>query len=292
MNKLSREKRIQILALLVEGMSMRAIARVADVSFNTVKKLMIDAGKACAAHHDQAIRNVPAKRVQCDEIWAFVYAKQKNVEKAKAAPEGAGDVWTWTALDSDSKLLISYDMGSRDAGTAWDFMHDLKDRIASRVQLTTDGLSAYLEAVEGAFGAGIDYAMLVKIYGEAEKEERRRYSPAKCMASEKRRITGDPDPAAISTSHVERHNLSIRMSLRRFTRLTNAFSKKAENHYWLFALYATHYNFVKVHGKLRVTPAMEVGLTETLHDMGWLVDLVDATLPKPKRPATYRKSSN
>lgn len=292
MNKLSREKRITILNLLVEGMSMRATARAAGVSFNTVKKLLIDAGQACAAHHDAAVRNVRARRVQCDEIWSFVYAKQKNVETAKAAPEGAGDVWTWTALDSDSKLMISYDMGARDAGVAYTLMHDLKDRISTRIQLTTDGLNVYLEAVEDAFGGAIDYAMLVKIYGEATEEERRRYSPAKCLAAEKRRIEGDPDPAAISTSHVERHNLSIRMSLRRFTRLTNAFSKKIQHHFWLFAIYATHYNFVRVHGSLRVTPAMEAGLTDTLHDMGWLVDLVDESAPKPRRPKSYRKRNS
>ncbi len=290
MNRLPRDKRIQILNMLVEGMSMRAIARVAGVSFNTVSKLMIDAGKVCAAYHDETVREVTARRVQCDEIWAFVYAKEKNVETAKAAPEGAGDVWTWTALDSDSKLMISFDVGGRDAGIAHDFMHDLKARIANRVQLTTDGYGAYLEAVESAFGGAVDYAQLVKIYGEAPEPERRRYSPAKCRGAEKRSITGDPDPAAISTSHVERHNLSIRMGLRRFTRLTNAFSKKAENHYWLFALYAVHYNFVRVHKTLRVTPAMEAGLTDTLHDMGWLADLIEAAQPKPNRPRTYKKA--
>ena len=289
MNKLSRDKRKLILNLLVEGSSMQSIARTVGVSINTVTKLLVDAGTACAAYHDATVRNVASKRVQCDEIWAFVYAKQKNVEAAKAAPEGAGDVWTWTALDSDSKLLISYEIGTRDAGTAYEFIHDLKDRLANRVQLTTDGHRPYLEAVEDAFGAGIDYAMLVKIYGEASREERRRYSPAKCLASEKRRIEGDPDPAAISTSHVERHNLSMRMGMRRFTRLTNAFSKKLANHLHMASLYAVHYNFLRLHKTLRVTPAMEAGLTDTLHDFDWLVDLIDAAAPKPNRPKTYRK---
>lgn len=289
MNKLSREKRRMILSMLVEGMSMRSIASTVGVSFNTVSKLMVDAGRACAAHHDATVRGVAAKRVQCDEIWAFVHCKEKNVERAKAAPEGAGDVWTWTAIESDSKLMLSYDMGARDAGVAYEFMHDLKDRITNRIQLTTDGLSVYLEAVESAFGGAIDYAMLIKVYGEPPEEERRRYSPAKCRSVEVRRIEGDPDPAHINTSYVERHNLSIRMRNRRFTRLTNAFSKKLENHFLLFALYATHYNFVRIHQSLRVTPAMEAGLTDTLHDMDWLVDLVDAAAPKPNRPKTYRK---
>ena len=201
----------------------------------------------------------------------------------------AGDAWTWAALDADTKLVVSYDVGDRSAGTAFEFIHDLKDRLASRVQLTTDGHRVYLEAVESAFGGGIDYAMLVKIYGEATEEERRRYSPGKCLATDKRRILGDPDPAHVSTSYIERQNLSMRMGMRRFTRLTNAFSKKLENHYHMVSLYFVHYNFVKVHGSLRVTPAMAAGLTETLHDMDWLVDLVDAAAPEPNRPKTYRK---
>ena len=292
MNKLSREKRKMVLSMLVEGASMRSISRTVGCSINTVSKLLVDAGKACAAYHDAAVRNVPSKRVQCDEIWAFCYAKEKNVETAKAAPEGAGDVWTWTAID-ENKLIVSYEVGGRDAGTAYEFMHDLAARLSHRVQLTTDGYGAYLEAVESAFGGAIDYAMLIKIYGEPSEEERRRYSPSKCKGIEVRRIEGDPDPAHINTSHVERQNLSMRMGMRRFTRLTNAFSKKVENHLHSLSLYFVHYNFVRIHKSLRVTPAMQAGLTDTLHDMDWLVDLVDAAAPKPRRPATYkRRNSN
>lgn len=266
---------------------MRSISRIVDVSINTVTKLLVDAGNTCAAYHDATVRNVPSKRIQCDEIWSFCYARDKNVEKAKAAPVGAGDVWTWTGLDSDSKLIVSYEVGDRSARTAFEFMHDLKDRLANHVQLTTDGHSAYLEAVEDAFGGAIDYAMLVKIYGEAE-EGRRRYSPAKCIAARKVRVMGDPDSAAISTSHVERHNLSMRIGMRRFTQLTNAFSKKLENHLHMLSLYFVHYNFIRIHKTLRVTPAMEAGLSNTLHDLDWLVDLAEAAAPKPQRPKTYR----
>ena len=288
MNRLSRAKQKMILSLLVEGSSMRSISRTVGVSINTVTKLLVDAGNACAAYHDATVRNVPSKRIQCDEIWSFCYTKERNVQRAKAAPQGAGDVWTWTALDSDSKLIISYEIGDRFARTALEFMHDLKDRLANRVQLTTDGHRVYLEAVESAFGGAIDYAMLVKIYGEPEELERRRYSPARCLDTRHVRITGRPDPKAISTSHVERHNLSMRMGMRRFTRLTNAFSKKLENHLHMVSLYTTYYNFCRIHKSLRVTPAMEAGLTDTLHDMDWLVDLVEAATPKPRRPKTYR----
>ena len=290
MNRLPHEKRRQILSLLVEGASLRSISRVVDVSVNTVMKLQVDAGKACAAYHDATVRGVRASRVQCDEAWAFCYAKQKNVDAAKAAPEGAGDVWTWQALDSDSKLVIAYMVGSRDAGAAYDFIHDMKDRLAHRVQLTTDGHRPYLEAVEDAFGGAIDYAMLIKVYGEPPEEERRRYSPSKCRAVEVRRIEGDPDPAAINTSYVERSNLSMRMGMRRFTRLTNAFSKKLENHLHSCSLYFAHYNFVRIHKSLRVTPAMQAGLTDTLHDMDWLTELVEADQPKPRRPEKYNSN--
>ena len=280
-----------ILSLLVEGMSQRAIARTVDVSTNTVAKLLVDAGRACAAYHDKAVCNVKAQRVQCDEIWSFCYAKQKNVEKSKAAPQGAGDVWTWTALDSDSKLIISYEIGDRSAATDHEFMHDLKDRLANRVQLTTDGHRAYLDAVEDVFGADVDYAQLLKLYGE-DYHRAKRYSPAVFNGSIKNRINGKPEKRSISTSHVERHNLTMRMSMRRFTRLTNAFPKKLENHLHSLALYFLHYNFCRVHKTLRVSPAMEAGLTDRLWDVFDIIDLIEAEQPKPKRGPYKKRISN
>lgn len=240
MNKLSIQKRAMILTMLVEGMSMRSVSRTVGVSINTVTKLLIEAGEACAAYHDEAVRNVTASRVQCDEIWAFCYAKEKNVKRAKAAPQGAGDVWTWTALDADSKMVLSYEIGDRSGATAIEFMDDLRSRLANRVQLTTDGHKAYLEAVEGAFGADVDFAQLVKLYGNAP-EGQRRYSPAECVGTRKRRITGSPVRADVSTSYVERQNLTMRMSMRHFTRLTNAFFKKIENPAHAVELHFMHY---------------------------------------------------
>jgi IS1 family transposase len=289
MNKLPLKTRAQILHMLCEGSSMRSISRMTGVSINTVSKLLVDAGKACAAFHDEAVRDVKARRVQCDEIWSFTYAKQKNVRAAKAAPEAAGDTWTWTALDADSKLIVSYLVGGRDSEYAMAFMDDVAARLANRVQMTTDGHRAYLEAVEGAFGADVDYAQLVKIYGAAPESAKGRYSPAECTGIRKRRVEGDPDVAHVSTSYVERQNLTMRMHMRRFTRLTNAFSKKFENHLHMVALYTVFYNFCKIHKTLRVTPAMEAGLSETVRDFDWIIELIDASGPKPGPRGPYKK---
>ncbi len=274
MNKLPTEKRIQILQMLCEGSSMRSIARIVGVSINTVTKLLEDAGAACAAYHDKAVRNLKTARVQCDEIWSFCYAKEKNVPQEKRGQVGYGDVWTWTAIDADNKLMMSWLVGDRDAGTATDFIADVKDRLASRVQLTTDGLKAYLTAVEDAFGADIDYAQLVKLYGEAPEAEKR-YSPPVCTGTHKTRVEGHPDPRHVSTSYVERQNLNMRMGMRRFTRLTNAFSKKIENHCHALALYFTFYNFVRIHKTLRVSPAMAAGIETRLWEMADIVRLID-----------------
>jgi IS1 family transposase len=290
MNKLSTAKRVQILTMLCEGSSMRSISRVVDVSINTVSGLLVDAGKACAEHHDHTVRNVASKRIQADEIWSFCYAKQKNVATAKAAPEEAGDVWTWTALDADSKLIVSYLIGGRDAGYANEFMEDVASRLANRVQLTTDGLKAYLEAVDGAFGSDIDYAQLVKLYGPTPSPAGR-YSPAECTGIKKNTVEGKPDKKHVSTSYVERQNLTMRMSMRRFTRLTNAFSKKAENHAHMVALYTTWYNFVRMHKTLKCSPAMAAKVSTTLWSMEDVVALIDARAVKPVRATVYKKSA-
>lgn len=287
MNKLPSAKRAQILSMLCEGSSMHSTARVVGVSFNTVAALLEEAGKACEAFHDKEVRNVRSKRVQCDEIWSFCYAKAKNVAGAKAAPEGAGDLWTWTALDADSKLIIGYLCGGRDADYANDFMQDVASRLAGRVQMTTDGHKAYLEAIEGAFGADIDYAMLIKQYGEPVGALGR-YSPGECIGAEQRRVEGRPDKAHVSTSYVERQNLNLRMGMRRFTRLTNAFSKKVEPHYHMVCLYTVFHNFVRIHKTLRCTPAMAAGLGKTLWDMTDLVAMIDTQAEAPKRPRVYK----
>jgi IS1 family transposase len=276
MNRLSIEKRAQILSMLCEGASMRAISRVADVSINTVTKLLVDAGTACAAFHDQRVRAVKTRRMQCDEIWSFCYAKVKNVGHAKSPADGAGDVWTWTALDADSKLIVSWIVGSRDSYSAKSLMDDVAARLANRVQLTTDGLRAYLDGVDEAFGVRIDYAMLVKLYGPAPESAVGRYSPAECIGTYRETIRGKPDQDHISTSYVERNNLTIRMSMRRFTRLTNAFSKKLDNHYHALALYFTWYNWVRIHKTTKLTPAIAAGLTDKLMDWPDIVALIDA----------------
>ncbi|MBZ9706130.1 IS1 family transposase [Mesorhizobium sp. ESP7-2] len=292
MNKLPLKTRVQILTMFCEGSSMRSISRVADVSINTVSKLLVDAGKFCADLHDREVRNVKSKRVQCDEIWSFTGAKQKNVAGMKKPVDGAGDTWTWTALDSDSKLIISWLVGGRDGEYALAFMDDVKERLANRVQLTTDGHKAYLNAVEEAFGADIDYAMLVKMYGEPEGKaapQERRYSPAVCTGAKKTRIEGEPDLAHVSTSHVERQNLTMRMQMRRFTRLTNGFSKKFENHVHMVALYTVWYNFIRIHKTLKMSPAMAAGVSNTLWSMDNLCEKMDAIAPKPGKRGPYQK---
>ena len=278
MNKLHVANRAKILNLLCEGMSMRSIERIIGCSINTVDKLLCDAGEAALAYHDRAVRGVKAQRIQCDEIWSFVGAKQKNVASSKrAADPTAGDCWTWTAIEADTKLLISYQVGGRDAEYALMLMDDLRGRLANRVQLTTDGHKAYLSAVEEAFGADVDYGMLVKLYGgeTSGQGHERKYSPSECLGARKDTITGKPDPKHISTSYTERANLTMRMSMRRFTRLTNAFSKKLQNHEHMVALYALWYNFVRIHKTLRTSPAMAAGIESRLWSMEDVVALVD-----------------
>jgi IS1 family transposase len=277
MNKLPIATRALILHQLVEGASLRSISRIADVSINTVTKLLIDAGQVAAAYHDQNVRGLQTKRMQCDEIWSFCYAKEKNVETAKSAPEFAGDVWTWTALDAESKMMVSWHVGGRSADDALYLMEDVNSRVRSRMQLTTDGLTAYITAVENTFGTDVDYAQLVKHYGsEAGKSPEKRYSPAVCLGATKAPVTGTPDKKHISTSYVERQNLNMRMGMRRFTRLTNAFSKKIENHCHSLALYFLYYNFVRIHKTLKTSPAMAAGVSDRLWDMADIVALIDA----------------
>jgi IS1 family transposase len=290
MNKLPLAKRTQILAMLCEGSSMRSISRVADVSINTVSKLLAQAGEACIALHNDAVKNVKASRIECDEIWSFCYAKDKNVKHATCAPEGAGDVWTWTGIDADSKLIVSYLVGGRDAESAMEFMDDLRTRLANRVQLTADGLNLYAVAVEEAFGSDVDFAQLVKIYGEPKGgKNERKYSPGECCGTRKFRVQGDPDIAKVSTSYVERQNLTMRMSMRRFTRLTNAFSKKLENHIHALALYFAFYNFCRIHKSLRMSPAMAAGITDRLWSLEDVVAKIDAMAPASKPRGPYKK---
>jgi IS1 family transposase len=274
MNKLDAAKRTQIVNALVEGCSIRSTVRMTGASKNTIAKLLVELGAACSEYMDRNLRNLPCKTVQVDEIWSFVYAKDKNVPADKQNQFGVGSVWTWVAIDSDTKLVPCWMVGTRDTGSATAFIQDLAGRLANRVQLTTDGHRPYLSAVEDAFGSNIDYAMLVKIYGN-DSEGEKRYSPAVCTGCKKNTITGNPDSKKISTSHVERQNLTMRMSMRRFTRLTNAFSKKVENHIAMLALHYMHYNFCRIHQTLRVTPAMAAGITSKLWSVEDLVGLLD-----------------
>jgi IS1 family transposase len=274
MNQLSSDKRAQIVSALVEGCSIRATVRMTGASKNTIAKLLIELGAACSKYMDTAMQNLSCKRIQCDEIWSFVGCKQKQVTVKKSAQGVCGDVWTWIAMDADTKLVPCWMVGQRDAIAARDFMTDLAGRLARRVQLTTDGHKAYLTAVDSAFGENIDYAMLIKIYGD-NSEGQKRYSPAECLGCKKEGVTGDPDPKHISTSYVERQNLTMRMQIRRFTRLTNAFSKKIENHVASLAIHYMHYNFCRIHQSLRITPAMAAGVTDRLWSIGDIVRLMD-----------------
>jgi IS1 family transposase len=274
MNKLDRKTRSQILHLLCEGQSIRAVTRLTGCSKNTVAKLLVEAGHACAAYQDKTLRNLTCKRVQMDEIWSFVYAKAANVKKAKAAPETAGDVWTWTAIDADTKLIVSWLLADRTLDSAMTFTHDLESRIANRIQLTSDGHAPYLQAVDTAFSGEVDYAMLIKHYGSPPQAETR-YSPAICIGAEKKPVSGNPDKKHISTSYVERHILTMRMHMRRFTRLTNAFSKKVENHAAAIALHTMYYNFVRIHQTLKVTPAMAAGVSDKLWEVSDIVEMLE-----------------
>jgi IS1 family transposase len=291
MNRMPLAKRAQILGLLVEGNSLRSTSRLADCSINTVTKLLVDVGGACAEYQDKALRGLPCKRIQCDEIWSFCYAKQKNVPDTLKGVFGYGDVWTWTAICADTKLIASWMVGTRDGDAAKAFIADLAGRLASRVQLTTDGHKVYLQAVEDAFGAKVDYAMLVKLYGAPQgRENERRYSPAECAGAIKGTVQGKPDPAHVSTSYVERQNLTMRMSTRRFTRLTNGFSKKIENHAHAIALHFMNYNFGRIHKTLRVTPAMAAGVSVHVWSLEEIAALAPEPVAKPRGPYKKRQA--
>lgn len=276
MNRLTIADRARVVAALVEGNSIRSTVRMTGVAKNTVAKLLLELGSACAAYHDEYVRDVRVRRLQCDEIWSFVGCKKKNATPEQKQ-QGWGDVWTWTAIDADTKLCVAYLVGGRDAGWAGEFLQDAASRIRGRVQITTDGHRAYVDAVEDAFGADVDYAQLQKIYGAPSDEEQRRYSPAKCIGTDMKVVSGNPDPKHISTSFVERQNLTMRMSMRRFTRLTNGFSKKIENHMAAVALYFFFYNFCRVHQTLRVTPAMEAGLADHVWALDEMVALLESS---------------
>jgi IS1 family transposase/lambda repressor-like predicted transcriptional regulator len=280
MNVMTTERRAQVISALVEGTSMRSVARMTGVSRNTITSLLLAVGAACAEYQDKALHNLPCKRIQTDEIWSFCYGKDKNLPEDKRNTFGYGSVWTWTALDADTKLICSWMVGNRDARAATEFMKDLASRLSNRIQLTTDGYRVYVDAVEEAFGHEIDYAMLVKLYGTDFPEESR-YTPGECIGTRTQHISGAPQEKHISTSYVERQNLTMRMHMRRFTRLTNAFSKKLENHIASISLHFMYYNFVRIHQTLRVTPAMAAGVTDRVWDVADIVKLLDE---KPEKP--------
>lgn len=287
MNRLTAEKRAQVVAVLVEGNSVRATVRMTGVAKNTVTKLLVDLGTVCSIFQDRVMRDLTCERIQCDEIWTFVGAKQKNVPADKR--DEYGDIWTWVAMDADTKLVPTYRIGGRDLGEASSFMTDLAKRLRYRVQLTTDGHHAYLLAVKGAFKGQIDYAQLVKLYGTDPAEERR-YSPPVCIGANARKISGDPDPNFVSTSYIERQNLTMRMSMRRFTRLTNAFSKKVENLAAAVSLHFMHYNFCRVHKTLGTTPAVAAGVADHVWTVHEIIDLLEAAEATPTRRGRYAKT--
>jgi IS1 family transposase len=286
-NVLSTSKRVQVVSALVEGVGIRATARMAGVSKDTVMKLWVEMSEACARFQDDTLRDLTSKRLQIDEIWSFVLAKAKNVPADKAGVFGYGDVWTFTAIDAETKLMPSFLVGSRDAGCATEFMQDLASRLVKRVQLTTDGHKLYLSAVEEAFQGQVDFAQLVKVYGKASEGPEVRYSPAECIGCERIGVIGNSDPEHVSTSYVERSNLTTRMSVRRFTGLTNAFSKKLRNHAAAFGLFSAHYNFCRIHRTLRVTPAMAAGVSKTVWSIADLVNLLPAPVAAKRGP--YKK---
>ena len=275
MNRLCRAKRVQILSALVEGCSLRLTSRMVGCSINTVTKLLVDLGTACAEYQSEHLCNLPCKRIQCDEIWSFCYSKQKNVPEELKGTFGFGDVWTWTAIDADTKLIASWLVADRSFASALEFMNDLEPRLANRVQLTTDGLKVYVEAIDEAFHSNVDYAILHKVYGKDTRDTEKRYSPAVCTGTQSQAVTGNPDSDHVSTSYVERQNLTMRMSMRRFTRLTNAFSKKVENHVHAIAIHFMHYNFARIHKTLRVTPAMEAGVAQHVWSLEEIVGLLE-----------------
>jgi IS1 family transposase len=290
MKRLNRNDQVRVVAALVEGNSIRSTSRMTGIARNTVTKLLVDLGKACMAYHDRYVRNVRVRRLQCDEIWACIGAKAKNVSPEKKEI-GWGDVWTWVGIDADTKLVVSYLIGGRGADWAMDFMKDAASRIEGRVQITTDGHRAYLEAVEEAFGADVDYAQLHKIYG-ASLETETRYSPATCIGCDMKEVSGHPDPKHVSPSYVERNNLTMRMHMRRFTRLTNAFSKKIDNLAYAVALHFMYTNYVRIHQTLRVTPAMEAGLCDHIWSLEELIAMGIAAMPKPGKRGPYKKAAS
>ncbi|WP_051596369.1 transposase [Hyphomonas adhaerens] len=290
-NVLPPEKRALILQMMVEGSSMRSISRVAGVSINTVAKLLVDAGEACLKAHDDLVKDVHAKRVECDEIWSFVHTKERNKGKAKDFKPEHGDVWTWTAIEADTKLIISYLAGTRTMISAEAFLTDLASRLADRVQIDTDGHAAYVPTIRKVFEGKIDHAVITKVYANVKAEGQKRYAPLECVGVKKKAECGTPDMRKASTSYVERQNLSMRMGMRRFTRLTNGHSKKYEQHLYALALYFMHYNFCRKHQSLGMTPAMAAGLTDTQHDMAWIVEKIEENAPPPKKRGPYKKKA-